>query len=88
MEDFASPFIKEHYTFPAWVGATSVALISMSNECQKPNAKEYKRIYFFDMRGVCIILLTFVIWISFELSALKFDIPTGDEWMEPIWIEV
>jgi hypothetical protein len=25
--------------------------------------------------------LTFVIWISFELWALKFDIATSDEWM-------
>ncbi len=30
----------------------------------------------------------FVIWISFELWALKFDIGTSDEWMESIWIEL
>ena len=40
------------------------------------------------VRGVCIILLTFVIWISFELWALKFDIATGDEWLESIWPEL
>jgi len=32
--------------------------------------------------------LTFVIWISFELWALKFDIATSDEWMESIWMEL
>jgi len=32
--------------------------------------------------------LALIIWISFELWALTFNIAIGDEWVESIWMEL